>query len=124
MSAAVIGGNTVAKKKSAPKSDPKRYGTLIRVSDAFASALGPEDVLWLPDIYYAGGTAAKDISAGDYASLLVARGKDARHIPDKGELTKQIAAHAKDGDLVLVMGARDPSLPDFAAGVLKALQKS
>jgi len=29
----------VAKKKSDGKTEPKRYGTLIRVSDAFADAL-------------------------------------------------------------------------------------
>ena len=90
--------------------------------DAFSAALGPEDILWLPDIYYAGGTAAKDISAREYAELLQARGKRARHVGDKNEIARQIAQSAKAGDLVLVLGARDPSLPDFAARLVKTLE--
>ncbi|MDE2040418.1 MAG: UDP-N-acetylmuramate--alanine ligase [Elusimicrobia bacterium] len=90
---------------------------------AFLQALGPEDVLWLPDIYYAGGTAAKDVSARDYAEALLAAGKNARHAPERSALPLEIAASAKAGDLVLIMGARDPSLPELAAEVLAALRR-
>ncbi|MEK7858260.1 MAG: Mur ligase family protein [Elusimicrobiota bacterium] len=92
--------------------------------DAFADSLGPDDILWLPDIYYVGGTAAKDISAKDYADALVKRGKQARHAPRREEIVAAIAAEAHPGDLVLVMGARDASLSDFAARILKGLQAS
>ncbi|MDE2490055.1 MAG: UDP-N-acetylmuramate--alanine ligase, partial [Elusimicrobia bacterium] len=51
--------------------------------DAFAESLGPADVLWLPDIYYVGGTAAKDVSAAEYADALAARGAAARYRPDR-----------------------------------------
>ena len=37
--AATTAGGTVAKKKASTPADPKRYGTLVRVSDAFADAL-------------------------------------------------------------------------------------
>lgn len=89
--------------------------------DAFASALGPKDVLWLPEIFYAGGTAAKDVSAADYARELKARGKDARFFADRAAMPEALAREARDGDLVLVMGARDPSLPRFARDLLGAL---
>ncbi len=90
--------------------------------DAFAESLRPGDALWLPDIYYVGGTAAKDVSAKDYADALTARGVRALHRPDRAAIPGAIAAEAKEGDLVLVMGARDPSLPEFAASVLAALR--
>jgi UDP-N-acetylmuramate--alanine ligase len=89
---------------------------------AFSESLGPDDRLWLPDIYYVGGTAAKDVSAADYASALTARGIRAANEPARAEIARQIAAEAKPGDLVLVMGARDPSLSAFAADVLAALR--
>lgn len=89
--------------------------------DAFASSLRPDDVLWLPEIFYAGGTAAKDISAADYARELKARGKDARFSADRAAIPGDAAREARPGDLVLLMGARDPSLPRFARDLLAAL---
>jgi len=89
--------------------------------EAFSQALGDEDVLWLPDIYYAGGTAAKDISAAEYAQRISANGRKAFHLPDKAAIAAQVAKTARAGDLVLVLGARDPSLPDFAREILRAL---
>jgi UDP-N-acetylmuramate-alanine ligase len=89
--------------------------------DAFAASLGPDDVLWLPEIFYAGGTAAKDISAADYARELKARGKDARFFADRSAIPEAFAREARPGDLAIVMGARDPSLPRFARDLLDAL---
>ena len=42
MSATAVGGATVGKKKAEGKGEgpPRRYGTLIRVSDEFAEAIG------------------------------------------------------------------------------------
>lgn len=89
--------------------------------DAFAEALCPQDRLWLPDIYYAGGTAARDVSAQDYAEALASRGLVVRHAPDKKALPALVAAEATKGDIILVMGARDPSLPELARTMLAAL---
>jgi len=90
--------------------------------DAFAASLRPGDALWLPDIYYVGGTAAKDVSAKDYADALTARGARAAAEPDRAKIAAAIAEEARAGDLVLVMGARDPSLSDFAAAILAKLR--
>lgn len=91
---------------------------------AFAAALTPEDRLWLPDIYYVGGTAAKDVSAADYAEALTKRGVRAKREPSRAAIAREIAEEARPGDLVLVMGARDPSLSDFAAEILRLLAGS
>lgn len=90
--------------------------------EAFAAGLRPDDRLWLPDIYYVGGTASKDISSLDLVEPLRTKGLNAFHIPDRSAIVALIAAEAREGDLVLVMGARDPSLSDFAAAILSALQ--
>jgi UDP-N-acetylmuramate--alanine ligase len=88
---------------------------------AFTDSLGPDDRLWLPDIYYVGGTAAKDVSAADYADTLTRRGRWARNVGSRAEIARQIAVEARAGDVVLVLGARDPSLSGFAADILKGL---
>jgi UDP-N-acetylmuramate--alanine ligase len=87
---------------------------------AFARALGPQDRLWLLEIFYAGGTARRDLSAADIASELAARGVQAA-FTERAELPARIAAEATEGDLVLIMGARDPSLTDLARTVLQRL---
>ena len=89
---------------------------------AFAEGLRAEDRLWLPDIYYVGGTASKDISSRDVVDPLHAKGLNAYHVPDRSAIVDLISAEAREGDLVIVMGARDPSLSDFALAILTALR--
>ena len=52
---------------------------------------------------------------------MVAAGRDARFIPSRSDLPAAIVAEARPGDLVLVMGARDPSLTDFCREILTGL---
>jgi UDP-N-acetylmuramate--alanine ligase len=90
---------------------------------AFTESLRDDDLIFFPDIYYAGGTAAKDISARDYAEALTTAGRSAVYAPDRSALSDEIASRARPGDLVLSMGARDPSLSDFAHQILAALKR-
>jgi UDP-N-acetylmuramate--alanine ligase len=85
--------------------------------ESFASALGPSDRLWLLEIFYAGGTAQRDFSAADMVGEIAARGVAAEFAPSRVWLVERIAEVAHEGDLVLVMGARDPSLTDFAQAI-------
>jgi len=89
--------------------------------DAFAGALGPDDRLWLLEVFYAGGTATRDFSAADIVRDIAARGVNAEFAASREGLVAAIAAEARQGDLVLIMGARDPSLTTLARGVLSAL---
>ncbi|HAM36693.1 MAG TPA: UDP-N-acetylmuramate--alanine ligase [Elusimicrobia bacterium] len=92
--------------------------------ESFAAGLGPEDRLWLPDIYYVGGTTSKDISSRDLTEPLRARGKNASYVPRRADIVPEIMDQARPGDLVLIMGARDPSLADFARAIFSKLQDS
>ena len=89
--------------------------------ETFSAELGPQDRLWMLDIYYAGGTAAKDICAGDLVDEIVSRGAAAELAPSRERLVESLAAEAREGDVVLVMGARDPSLTDLAQTILARL---
>ena len=105
---------------------PHGYGPTRFLKDAlvaaFAAALDGRDVLWLPEIFYAGGTVSRDISAADLAAGCAAAGRDARFVPDRADLPAAVAAEARPGDLVLVMGARDPSLTALGRAILSALR--
>ena len=86
--------------------------------EAFASGLRRDDMIWMPEIYYGGGTVTRDISSADLIGDLQTRGRDARFVQQRQELVAKIIAAAEPGDLVLIMGARDPSLTEFARKIL------
>ena len=89
--------------------------------EAFADRLEDSDTVWFAPIFYAGGTAAKDISSADLANPLRERGFDARALETRADVSSDITREAKEGDLILVLGARDPSLTQFAEDILGGL---
>lgn len=89
--------------------------------DKLAEVLGEHDRLWLGDIFFAGGTAIKDIHAKDIVEDLSARGVTVDHAPDRARFVQEVAAAAKNGDVILILGARDPSLSAVAVACLDAL---
>ncbi|MFN5423023.1 MAG: UDP-N-acetylmuramate--L-alanine ligase [bacterium] len=89
--------------------------------DELAKALRPEDEIWMSEIYYAGGTAIKDISANDLIEDLKQRGVNAYFVSDRNDLVQQIRPHISESTTLLLMGARDPSLSTFASQVWDAL---
>jgi UDP-N-acetylmuramate-alanine ligase len=91
---------------------------------AFLESLHPHDHLWLPDIYNASGPPDPSISSADVIRPIAAAGRHARYVPTWTELAGEVAAEARPGDVVLVMGARDPSLHDRALGIFDAIRTS
>jgi len=87
--------------------------------EAFSAALRPEDQLWLLEIFYAGGTVSRDLSAADLVQDLRACGVQAEFAGSGREaLATRLAEVARAGDLILVTGARDPSLTDLCRLIL------
>ncbi len=105
---------------------PHGYGPTRFLFDdlvaAFAEALTPDDVLWLPPIYYAGGTVTRDVESTDLTAGVRQAGCDARDLADRNELPQVVAAEARPGDVCMIMGARDPGLSDLARRVVTALE--
>ncbi|MFH1069982.1 MAG: cyanophycin synthetase, partial [Candidatus Glassbacteria bacterium] len=91
------------------------------LAETLAGCLGPQDLVILPEIYYAGGTASKDISSRDIVEDIKSRGVSAVYFERRAEAVGFIAGEAGRGDVVLVAGARDDSLTDFCREVLTAL---
>ncbi len=92
--------------------------------ETFAKELQPLDRLWFLDVFYAGGTANRDIGSAEVIQEIAERGVAAELAPSREELVGRLAAEARDGDLILVMGARDPSLTDLAKAVLVQVGRS
>jgi len=76
------------------------------------------------EIYYAGGTATRDFSSADIVAEIAERGTAAEFAASREALIERVAGEARSGDLVLVMGARDPSLTELALGLLAALRQA
>jgi UDP-N-acetylmuramate--alanine ligase len=85
------------------------------------SVLRPQDEIWMSEIFYAGGTTIKDISAEDLVNDIRSMGKKAFFVPDRINLLGRLRPHLDEDTVLLLMGARDPSLEAFAAHVWNEL---
>lgn len=74
------------------------------------------------DVFYAGGTTSMDISSNDVIAPVAGAGKEALYQPTRGETLDFLRSKLHAGDRVIVMGARDDSLSDFAEEILKTVQ--
>ncbi len=86
--------------------------------ETFVDSLRDSDHLVLLPIYYAGGTAGKDISSEDIADEIMARGKSAEVIQNRDDILNMVT----DFRSFIIFGARDETLSNFAeklAGVIK-----
>lgn len=91
--------------------------------EAMHSAIRENDKMYLSQIYYAGGTVTRDISAGDLVDDMKKLGTDAIYIENRDDFAKVVVCEAKPGDTILLMGGRDPKLSEFAESVAELLKK-
>lgn len=89
--------------------------------EEIAKVLRPQDEIWMSEIYYAGGTAVKDISANDLINDLKNRGVNAYFVEDRNQLIPAMRQHFTPSTTLLLMGARDPSLGSFAHSVFELI---
>lgn len=97
---------------------PHGYKPTRFLREEFVKEIGrvlrPQDEIWMSEIFYAGGTAVKDISANDLINDLKALGKNAYFVEDRNDFLNEARAHCTDDCVILLMAARDPSLEAFA----------
>ncbi|MFC7498858.1 UDP-N-acetylmuramate--L-alanine ligase [Enterovirga sp. GCM10030262] len=106
---------------------PHGYGPLAKMGreliDGFARHLAAEDILIMPDPAYFGGTVEREVGSEDIVAGILATGRAAEHIPDRAACAERLRALARPGDRIIVMGARDDTLSEFAAGLLASLSE-
>jgi UDP-N-acetylmuramate-alanine ligase len=86
------------------------------------SVFKPGDSLFLLPIYYAGGTARMDISSADIIAGLGDVPFTAQAVKDRDQLLLLLRAAVNHNDCVIVMGARDPSLPALVQKIVALFQ--
>jgi UDP-N-acetylmuramate--alanine ligase len=106
---------------------PHGYGPLKKMgeelAESFTNGMAPDDRLYLPDPVYHGGTVERTRGSDWLAGEIRARDRRAEHIPERGKIGEALADEAKPGDRILIMGARDDTLIDFAHGLLEKVGK-
>ncbi len=106
---------------------PHGFGPLKKMKaefiDTFTRHLAADDVLIMPEPVYFGGTTDKSVSSGDIVAGVRAGGHDGRAFTDRAQCGAWLLAHARSGDRIVVMGARDDTLSLFAAELLATLKK-
>lgn len=104
---------------------PHGYGPLrqmgTELAETFARELGPEDITIMCDPVYFGGTVDRSQGSERITGLITAAGGHAEHIPSREDCAERIAALARAGDRIVVMGARDDTLTTFARDLLARL---
>jgi len=104
---------------------PHGYGPirLMRnaLVDCFASGLRDEDILLMPEPVYFGGTVDRSVGSRDIVGEIERRGRKAFAFPDRGACGDALVKLARRGDRVVVMGARDDSLSQFAQELVRRL---
>jgi UDP-N-acetylmuramate--alanine ligase len=104
---------------------PHGYGPLAKMGEPLAESLAdgmaPDDRLYLPDPVYQGGTIDKARGSDWLAQEVGSRSRNAQHIAERSEIGDALIAEARSGDRILIMGARDDTLIDFARGLVEQL---
>ncbi|QNE32535.1 UDP-N-acetylmuramate--alanine ligase [Sphingomonas sp. NBWT7] len=104
---------------------PHGYGPLKAMRrelvETFVRGLNRNDLLVLPDPVYQGGTVSREVTSADLVGDIAAAGGAARHVPDRAAAAAHLVAQARPGDRIVVMGARDDTLPLLAAEMVAQL---
>lgn len=104
---------------------PHGYGPTKFLRNDFveeiARVLRPQDEIWMSEIFYAGGTAVKDISSNDLIADLKIKGCNAFFVDNRNDFLEEARKHFTSNCVVLLMGARDPGLEQFAKEVWSQL---
>jgi UDP-N-acetylmuramate--alanine ligase len=102
---------------------PHGYGPIRQMKDQliemFARDLAAKDTLLMPEPAYFGGTVDRSMGSNVIAQGVTAHGKSAAAFPDRAACGDKLVEMAQPGDLIVIMGARDDTLSEFAADVLK-----
>jgi len=104
---------------------PHGYGPLrqmgAELAEVLATRLDAEDRVILTDPVYFGGTVDRSQGSDRIVALIGSHGGNALHVPEREKAGESLAALARPGDRIVIMGARDDTLPAFARGLLASL---
>ena len=91
------------------------------IIDSFTKYLTAKDYLIMPEAYYAGGTVDRSVTAKDIIASAKEKGLNAYWFENRAGVKSHIIQNAQKGDRIVIMGARDDTLTDFAKDILAAI---
>jgi UDP-N-acetylmuramate--alanine ligase len=104
---------------------PHGYGPIRLMKhalvDCFTKGMRGDDVLVMPEPVYFGGTVDRSVGSRELVGEIERGGKKATAFPDRRACGDALVRLARPGDRILVMGARDDTLSQFARELLQRL---
>jgi len=101
---------------------PHGYGPmkLMRneLAACFTQGLYNNDVLFMPDPLYLGGTVDREVTSKDLIGDIVAQGRKATYLSKREDCAAALIKMARTGDRIIIMGARDDTLPQLGHEIL------
>ena len=91
------------------------------LAKTFVDELGPEDITLMCDPVYFGGTVDRSQGSERIVDLIAKDGGQAEHIPTRDACGERLLELARKGDRIVIMGARDDTLSEFARNLLERL---
>jgi UDP-N-acetylmuramate--alanine ligase len=105
---------------------PHGYGPLTKMgeelAETFAGGMRADDQLYLSDPVYQGGTVDRSRGSDWLAEAIRSAGGQAEHIPARLDIGKRLLVEARAGDRIAILGARDDTLSEFAAELIRNLE--
>jgi UDP-N-acetylmuramate--alanine ligase len=104
---------------------PHGFGPIAKMgeelAESFAGGMDRDDHLFLPDPVYQGGTVDRSHGSQWLAERVRSKGAKADHVAGRPDIADRLVQEAKPGDRILIMGARDDTLAEFARDLLRRL---
>ncbi|MCL6678422.1 Mur ligase family protein [Sphingomonas sp. RG327] len=104
---------------------PHGYGPIAKMgeqlAESFAKAMGTHDRLYLPDPVYHGGTVDRSRGSEWLAEQILSEGANVEHVADRAAIGEKLLSEAREGDRIVIMGARDDTLAEFARELVRRL---
>ncbi len=104
---------------------PHGFGPLrnmgAELARVLATRLDGDDRVILCDPVYFGGSVNRSVSSSDVVQWINDAGGHAVHVPERAACADWIVDAARPGDRIVIMGARDDTLSQFAAEILGRL---
>ncbi|MDG5751044.1 Mur ligase family protein [Qipengyuania sp. XHP0211] len=104
---------------------PHGYGPLRQMGDelaeTFARELDQGDLTIFSDPVYFGGTVDRSEGSERIVRLIEEHGGDTEYVPKRKAVADRIVSLARPGDRIVIMGARDDTLSEFARDLFARL---
>jgi UDP-N-acetylmuramate--alanine ligase len=86
---------------------PHQHSRTRFLLEQFAQSFSSADEIIVPHIYFVRDSEAEQqrVSAQDLVDKLIDQGSSAKHIDDFDNIVKHLQTTARDGDLIVIMGA-------------------